>query len=310
MSPTAYIVGGYIPNGGTYMAYDIGRILHEHFGHAVTVVATSDHGPDNGIFRYKYPFPTLGIEAMLAAATAADVLVCNPSFSNNAFGLRFPGRKIMYVQDFKTFATLDIYFDHYVSVSGTVQDFLRRVYGLRTPVIPAFVLAPDAPPRPFAERPAREVLVHVKGKDLLSRGIGERVADAVRARDPSIELVPLHFATKVPHARVLERLGEVRTLLSLVPAEGFGLTPLEAMGAGTLVCGVDGIAGREYMRPGRNCLVTRYGPIEAIADTVLAAVADPARAEAIAARGARTARDYGPDRFEVHWRKALTAMLR
>lgn len=310
MAGTAYIVGAYIPNGGTYMAYAVGRILHEHFGWPVTVVSTApEQGPDNAIFHYPHVFATCSIEEMLGAAGPQDLLLCNPSFSNNGFGLRFPGRKVMYVQDFKTFSVLDRYFDHYVSVSSVVQAFLKRTYQVRSSLIPAFVLQPERAPRPWSERPANDVLVHVKGKDRLARELAARVGEAVLQAWPQARLVPLHFDTKVSQRQVLGRLGEVRTLASLVPAEGFGLTPLEAMATGTTVCGLDGIGGRDYMRPGRNCLVTRYGPVDAIARTVVDALADPARAARVAARGRRTAERYGYAAFEARWRRELAGIL-
>lgn len=309
MARRVYVVGAYVPNGGTIMAYEVGRLIHERFGYEGVSVASGEHGPDNGIFRYRHRFPNISIAQLLDEATADDLLLCNPSFSDNALGLRFPGRKIMYVQDFRTYAALDLYFDLYVSVSGTVQSYLRRYYGLRTVVIPAFCAMPDAAPLPWRERPENVVLTNIKGKDLLSRGIGERVADVLRETRPDVELRPLYDGTKVPHGTILERLGAVRTLLSLVPAEGFGLAPLEAMGVGTTVCGLDGIGGREYMRPGRNCLVTSYGPIAAIARTLLDALDHPGRAEAIAARGFRTAQGFALPLYEAKWTRVLQRFL-
>ncbi|MCF3936484.1 glycosyltransferase [Acuticoccus sp. M5D2P5] len=308
MARRAFIVGAYIPNGGTLMAYDVGRILHHDFGYSPVAVATGDHGPDNGIFHYPDPFPSIGIDEMLGVAEADDILLCNPSFSNNGFGLRFPGRKIMYVQDFKTFSLLDLYFDHYVSVSTVVRDFLKRTYGLKTGVIPAYVSLPEAPTPPWRERDPDRILVHVKGRDKLSQTLAEEVRAIITARHPSARLEPLGTGEKTSHAALLARIGSARTLLSLVPAEGFGLTPLEAMGAGTAVCGLDGIAGRDYMRPGRNAMVTRYGPVADIAETALTLLASPARAETIAAAGRRTAQRYLRPVFVQRWRKALTAM--
>ncbi|WP_108658999.1 glycosyltransferase [Acuticoccus kandeliae] len=308
MAPTVFIVGGYVPNGGTMMAYEVGRILHETFGYDGACVSVNEHGPDNGIFTYPHRFPALSIIEMMEAAGPDDILLSNPSFSNNGFGLRFPGRKIMYVQDFKTFSLLDLYFDHYVSVSRVVRDFLARTYRLKTPIIPAYVTLPDEAPPAWEARPAERVLLHVKGRDHLARGIGERVADILRTRRPSIQLEPLRTEAKISHRDLIARLGTTRTLLSLVPAEGFGLTPLEAMGVGATVCGLDGIAGRDYMRHGRNALITRYGPVEAIADTVLTALSDPARAATIAKAGRRTAERFVQPVFEKRWRQALRAM--
>lgn len=53
----------------------------------------------------------------------------------------------------------------------------------------------------------------------------------------------------MPHAAVLQTLREVRYFVSLQSLEGLGLPALEAMAAGCLVVGFDGVGGREYARP-------------------------------------------------------------
>jgi glycosyltransferase involved in cell wall biosynthesis len=45
---------------------------------------------------------------------------------------------------------------------------------------------------------------------------------------------------------VAKAMGEARVFLSLSRLEGFGVTPLEAMAAGSVVAGFTGIGGREY----------------------------------------------------------------
>src|SRR5690349_3168968 len=54
----AFVVGAYLPNGGTYMAYHLGRILNLDFGLEIVVVTVGDESVDNGIFHYNVRYPT------------------------------------------------------------------------------------------------------------------------------------------------------------------------------------------------------------------------------------------------------------
>src|SRR5215471_18297610 len=105
-----FVVGAYLPNGGTHMTYHLGRILHLDFGLAVAVVALGEERIENGIFNYAANFPTIGVTEMEQQIVNGDILVANPSFSSYFFGPRLPGRKLMYIQGFNTFALLDRYF--------------------------------------------------------------------------------------------------------------------------------------------------------------------------------------------------------
>ena len=134
-----FVVGAYLPNGGTYMAYHLGRILHLKFGLQTVAVRVRDENGDNGIFHYDVRFHDIGISDMERRITSRDILITNPSFSNYFFGSRLAGRKLMYIQGFNTFALLDRDFDHYVCVSRFVAKFVKTTYNLKAPVIPAFV---------------------------------------------------------------------------------------------------------------------------------------------------------------------------
>ena len=142
MRKTAYVVEGYVPNGGTYMAYHVARILHVDFGYDVRIVTAEcggGHEPIPGMFHYDPVFPCVALEGCEDLIREDDVLICNPSFSSLNLGLKVRGRKLMYAQGFTTFSVLDRFFDHYVAVSGFVRGFLAEVYGIAAPVIPAFV---------------------------------------------------------------------------------------------------------------------------------------------------------------------------
>jgi glycosyltransferase involved in cell wall biosynthesis len=98
-------------------------------------------------------------------------------------------------------------------------------------------------------------------------------------------------------------------LVSLSAAEGFGLVPLEAMAMGTTIIGFDGFGGREYMRPGRNCLVTSYPDIEGVAERLVVALNAPAFAERLARGGRRTALRFNYQRFRAAWHDQFRRFL-
>ena len=298
----AYIVGAYLPYGGTYMAYHLGRILQLDFGLDVIAVTLGDERAANGIFHYDVMFPDISLASMEARITERDILLANPSFSDHFFGLRLPGRKIMYIQDFKTFTLLDCNFDRYVSVSGFVAEFISNVYRFRPPVICAFIELDRLPNvEAWRARSAGSVLIHLKGHPTYRAVILERLRDAVARRAASVNLEEVIGDKPHAHADFLARLGACRHLVSLSPAEGFGLVPLEAMAMGTTVIGFDGFGGREYMDPGRNCLVTSYPDIEGVAERLVAALDAPAFAERLAEAGQATAQQFGHRRFRAAW---------
>lgn len=306
-----YVIGAYLPNGGTLMAYHLGRILERDFGIPAFAVTLGAEHADLGIHRYDLRMPTLGVAQLEQQITARDILVVNPSFSPHQFGWRLPGFKLCYVQDFKTFALLDRKFDHYVAVSDFVAAFLRTVYDLDVAVIPPFVdldALPAAPP--WAQRPAHRVLPYRKGMPEVWELSYARVRELLAQRAPQIELAEPLAASGLPQRELLARIGAVRHLLMLSAAEGFGLVPLEAMAQGTTVLGYDGFGGRHYMRTGENCLVAPYPQIERVVDLLIEALADPARSEQIAARGRVTAQGYGYAAFRSAWIAQLERALR
>jgi hypothetical protein len=305
-----FVVGAYIPNGGTYMTYHLGRILHLDFGLEVAAVALGDERFESGIFNYDVNFPAIGIAEMEQQITDRDFLLANPSFSNHFFGPRLPGRKLMYVQGFNTFALLDRYFDHYVCVSSFVARFIRTTYGLRTPVIPAFIELGRLPTAPaWRDRPAGSILIYLKG-DLAFRSVAlAKLRDAVARRVSGVDLGRLLDPLPLPQTDFLARLGACRYLVSLSAAEGFGLVPLEAMAMGTTIIGFDGFGGREYMRSGKNCLVTSYPDIEGVAERLVAALTTPALAERLAEAGRLTALQFGYQRFRTAWQNQFRQFL-
>jgi hypothetical protein len=238
-----------------------------------------------------------------------DVLIANPSFSNQLFGFRLPGRKLMYVQGFNTFSLLDCCFDRYVCVSKFVAKFLTATYGIRAPVISAFI-APERLPSavPWRARPAGSVVIHLKGDPDYQRVVLTRLREAVACELPGLDLGDI-LEAPLAHSDFVARLGGARHLVSLSPAEGFGLVPLEAMAMGTTVTGFDGFGGRDYMASGKNCLVTSYPDVEGVARRLVAAVREPRLAEYLAEQGRLTAARFTYERFRAGWRDELQRFL-
>ena len=307
----AYVVGAHLPNGGTYMAWHLGRILERDFGIAAVAVRVGEETPDHGIHQYDLRMPQVAIAEMERAIGADDILVVNPSFSQHQFGMRLPGFKLSYVQGFNTFALLDLKFDHYVAASGFVAEFLRSTYAVDARVIPPFIDTVHLPPAPeWGQRPALSVLPYRKGLPEVWSASFARLRDLVAARAPQITFAEPLASTGVAHAQLLAQLGASRYLLSLSAAEGFGLVPLEAMAMGTLVLGYDGFGGRQYMRADENCLVAPYPHIERVAQMLIDAVNDPARSAQIARCGQETAARYDYAAFRQAWIGELGRVLR
>lgn len=304
-----FVVGAYIPNGGTYMAYHLARLLRQEFG--FQGIAVGEGTPDNGVFDYAPLFPSIGVEEMEVSISDDDVLIANPSFSPFCFGFKCRGRKVMYVQGFQTFSILDCRFDHYVSVSEFVRNFISSVYGINSVVVPPFIRSATFPPMPsWRARPPESILISLKGDQRHQQLLLDRLQQLLAPWLPDLRLDNV-LAGKIPQRELMARIGQCRHFLTLSAAEGFGLVPLEAMAMGTTVLGFDGFGGRDYMRPGVNCAVTAYPDIEGLADRVVGVLSDPDYAEALAEAGQATATShlYTYDRFRADWREQFSLFL-
>src|SRR5260370_5210938 len=196
-----FVVGAYVPNGGTHMAYHIGRILQPDFRLEVVAVMLGGEHAENSRFPYDVIFPAIPLAEMENLITDGDVLIANPSFSSHLFGLRLPGRKLMYVQGFNTFALLDCRFDHYVCVSEFVAKSVSSTYGITAPVIPAFIEIDRLPKAmPWRARPAGSILLHLKGDSNYQNVVLTKLRDAVARELPGVNLDDtLHAPLSPPH---------------------------------------------------------------------------------------------------------------
>jgi hypothetical protein len=312
---TVFVIGAYIPNGGTFMAYHLARILHQEWNYPVVAVNVGAEVPDAGILPYDPVFPSIPLGELASRMAPQDILICNPSFSDHGFGLTLPGRKISYVQDYRTFGFLDRFFDNYVAVGGFVQDFLRQTYDLSTDVIPPFITLPDLAVTPWERRPRGSIVVSAKGAPQLLTALRARLRALLRERAPEVDAAidwdgaTLQRGGKLTHAALCERLAQARFCLSLTPGEGFGLIPLEAMGLGTVVLGFDGFGGRHYFRRGENCLVRPYPDVAGVADDLVTLLADEDLGQRLSVAGRVTAAGYGYETFRRAWVTKFTELL-
>ena len=306
-----YVVAPYLPHGGTFMAYHLARLLQLDFGFEAVAVTIGTETAANGVFVYDPVFPSIPLAALATTITDDDLLIANPSFSRFGLGFSCRGRKLMYIQGFTTYDVLDGGFDLYVCVSSFVRHFVQSLYGISPPVIPPFVQRETfPPPRPWSERPEGRILVNNKGHTHRQEVLLNRVVTRLAAARPGLTF-DLLSGEKEPQPAFAARLGAYRLLLSLAPAEGFGLIPLEAMAMGTTVVGFDGFGGVDYLRSGQNCLAVPWPRLDDLIDSLLALLDDPARAEALAQEGQRTAAQpcYTHAHFRAAWRPLLAALL-
>ncbi len=309
MTQRAYVIGAFIPHGGTRMAYHIGKILEEEFGYqAVAVAVGSELAADRVSHR---DMPMISISEMERDCRSDDILVCNPSFSHYSFGFRLKLRKISYVQGFSTFAVLDKRFDLYVAVSQGVSRFLRGVYDISAPVVPAFIdlEQTDRRRRPWEDRPPLSVFTWIKGPPSIVGPMSDFVARVVQHLEPKVDLRPPLSGISMTHSDFLEAIAGHRYFLALSPTEGFGLAPLEAMALEACVVGFDGYGGRDYMRPQENCLVRPYAEIELVAMDLVDALKDEEKARRLAASGRRDAQAFGYLQFRAAWIDILQRFL-
>ena len=302
-----YVLEPYVPRGGTYMAYNLARILMEDFGFQAIAVSDSNTNPNHGIFRYEHSYPIVTSASMMARIRDDDILIANPSFSSLGMGLRAKGTKLMYLQGFNTYELLDCRFDHFVSVSSFVQSFIFSTYGISTNVVPPFLdIDSSIPCLPWADRPAGSCFVWTKGGSPLRASLLRHLQKLL----PEVNLTPSHNAT-ISHEDFLRKLGMHRYFITLSPAEGFGLPALEAMAMGATVIGFDGFGGRDFMKSDVNCVVRPFPDIEGIAKVIRILLMDTKAAEKIAEAGRATAteRRFSYEGFREAWEKNFCKIL-
>ncbi|MCE2926652.1 MAG: glycosyltransferase [Rickettsiales bacterium] len=307
MAHKAYVIGASLPAGGAYMLYRLGLIVAQRFGFALVDVAVQRAG--SSPFSYDKSMRSCSLQELDQAIDDDDLLISAPAFSNFLFGARLPGRKIMYAQGFNTHGAMDGQFDLYVSASETVQRYLSSVWGISAPVIAPFVEVDGRQAKPWSERPKHSALVFTKKDGPDAAMLMDFLHAGLKKRGGDMDLSQLVQGNNLPHDEFLSKLASVRYLINLTLAEGFGLVPLEAMAVGTMVVGLDGLAGRDYLRYGENSLTCSYRELNSLADIVYRAMMDEALSERCARAGMETAKEYSFDAFEQAWLPHLSAVL-
>lgn len=290
-----FVFEGYIPRGGTYMAYQIGRICYEKFGVPVYVVGSNK--TNSNFFNYDYEFPVVSTEYLHKEVKDDDLLICNPSFSNNFFGIKLPCKKLMYIQDIKTFQVLDVFFDYYVSVSSFVQDFISRYYNIKTQVILPFInhhLFNKG--LPWEEREDKFLVLNFKEHTM---PLLEHIISCYKKRYPFSQK-EIQVISNVKQEVLAELMGRYRYYLTLSPVEGFGLLPLEAMASGCAVFGFDGMGGREYFKS-HNSYVVQYGSVNELIELLYLTELNPEEVFLTAKLGMREAQRFTKQIFDENW---------
>ncbi len=267
-------------------------LSRRRWGGACYAVSCDGESPEASVFDYTQRFDAVPRASLPNMVRPNDILICNPSHSDGLVGLTHPCRKLMYVQGFNTFSVLDRWFDRYVAVSGFVQEFLASVYGLEAPVISPYL----------------------KGNRATQLALLDRLRKEVGRLDPTAEAAidwagSILWAGERHQTELLGLIARHRHLVASSPCEGFGLVPLEAMALGATVLGFDGFGGRDYMRPGINCLTRAFPNLEGIAQDLVDCLRGPERAAEIAAQGPASAARYSRHRFDEAWRRQLDAWL-
>jgi glycosyltransferase involved in cell wall biosynthesis len=159
------------------------------------------------------------------------------------------------------------------------------------------------------ERPPGSALVYMKNPSKEHRVLMADTIAKLKRLAPHIDLSQVLEGRHLSHQEFLQRLGSVRYFINMSLAEGFGLVPLEAMAMGTMVTGVDGLAGRDYLRHGENCLISSIKNLRNLPQVITQAFDDEKLAAQCAAGGQETARLYGYPPFKAAWLKQFTQFL-
>lgn len=304
MATDVYVMEPYLQNGGTYMAYQLGRICHNRFG--CRIVAVGSACRPNSYFHYANRFPVISVPEMERRIGDRDLLICNPSFSTYLFGLRVPGRKLCYVQHATSFQVLDCFFDCYVFVSKFVRDFVTTMYGLTGPIVNAFIDTDLF--KGGTSWSARSDTVMVLGHKGVTLPLLERLKSIYKKKFP-VPNVSFEIFQGISQQELAYQMGNHKYYLTLTPIEGFGLPSLEAMASGCAVVGFHGFGGSEYFRHRVNCVVAKYPNLEEVADLLFEVINDQKLAERLSAVAANDAKQFDWTRFESSWTPILRQLI-
>lgn len=302
-----FVFKGYGNDGGAFLSYQIGRICHHQFGSPLFVVEHKQKvqrisSLKHPRFDYPFEFRDITIGQMKKMMKPNDLFICNPAFSKKWFGLNLPMEKLMYIQGMNTYPVLDIFFDHYVSVSEFIQLHVKNLYKKASPIISPFINHSVFENRtPWKERSNDMLILGYKGyASPMMRYLNEFYKEKYPESNIAYKMV-----NDLTQKELANLFNQHKYFLTLNPTEGFGLPPLEAMASGCAVIGFDSMGGRDYLEPDKNAYVVDYGDFERLAGYLRRIELNPDIGESLAKQGVETASRFSYDRFEKEWTKYL-----
>lgn len=297
-----YVFNGYGDRGGAFLNYQIGRICNKKFGSPVFIVRNFKQkrkpGKVHSRFNYEIEFPEIPLEKMKKMIKPNDLFICNPAHSTKWFGLNLPCKKLMYIQGMNTYPVLDIFFDHYVSVSQFVQEHVKKIYTINPPVISPFInhsIFKNI--TPWKER--RDELLVLGYKGYAGPALSY-LKNYYKENYPSSSL-SFKMVDGLTQKELADLFNQYKYFLTLNPSEGFGLPPLEAMACGCAVVGFDSMGGRDYLVHEKNSFIVDYGRFDQLADYLQKIELDPNIGEELAKQAVQTASKFNFKNFEAQW---------
>ena len=281
-----------VPFGGVQQSRRHVRVLSD-LGYDAAVVIDSDKDA------HFYGDPVPRIFDRDFNATADDICVVPEGWRQHALELsRTPAQLICYCQNhfylhrmfargesFKSFRI-----DTVACCSRQTANFVERIYdATHVAVIPCAV--DPSPPTNAARHLAIAYMPRKAAGDV------QTIHAIFRRKYPEHAGVGWVAIDGMSHAEALGTLRRCAVFLSMSHREGFGLPPVEAMSAGTLVVGFHGGGGLDYATP-RNGFWCSEGDLVGCADaldkalTLLRSGREEGRD--VAVEGRRTAAGYGP----------------
>jgi glycosyltransferase involved in cell wall biosynthesis len=297
-----YVFNGYGGRGGAFLNYHIGLICHKNFGSPLFMVHNLKRnrkvGEKHKRFNYIFEFPEINLEKMKQIIKPDDLFICNPAHSTKWFGLNLPSKKLMYIQGMNTFPVLDIFYDHYVSVSNFVQEHIGNIYNIKPPVISPFINHSIFRNwKPWKERSNDLLILKYKG---YAEPAFQYLQNYYKEKYPSSS-ISFKMVNDLTQTDLADLFNQHKYYLTLNPSEGFGLPPLEAMACGCVVVGFDSMGGREYLEHEKNAYIVDYGAFDQLADYLRRIELDPEMGKRLANPAIETAGKFSYEQFENHW---------
>lgn len=302
-----FVFKGYGNDGAAYLSYQIGCICHHQFGSPLIIVEHKKKREQlkdgrHPIFDYPIEYPTVTLGEMKKMMHSNDLFICNAAYSKKWFGLELPMKKLMYIQGMNTYSALDIYYDHYVSVSQFVQQHVEHIYNKNTPVISPFIN--HSLFKNNTDWEDRSNVILILGYKGYAEPVLNYLKDYYKNKYPESSL-EFKMVNEVTQNELANLFNQHKYFLTLNPSEGFGLPPLEAMASGCAVVGFDSIGGRDYFEHGKNAHIVKYGDFEGLADYLRKVELNPNIGQNLAKCAVDTARRFSFSRFEAEWTKYL-----